>query len=313
MSIASGEWWIDDSGMAQYADGDVGDQNHEGMALQAILSEHGIDVEDPETPELWPGHITKAEEKWLVKHGMPKNVAKALQEAADIRELMIEWKGWMRIAGSAVELWEWNQAALDTLRGGIYEAWGGDDWDTLDPEELDFDVMIEEASTRRTFAVPLKALMDDRMDAESLKRLGAKGEIVQAPSAPELRAAWARKAARERGVEENPHAREHFHLLGSTWDVGKAWDILEAKPRAPKTIDTEPLKWFAPLIKTDPKTVTKADLTVPIIVAIVKMKKGRGAIPIDGWHRITRALKEGLTELPAYVLTAKETDKVTLR
>lgn len=32
-----GEWWIDDSGQAQYADGDIGDQNHEMIAFSSGL------------------------------------------------------------------------------------------------------------------------------------------------------------------------------------------------------------------------------------------------------------------------------------
>jgi hypothetical protein len=41
-NIDVGEWWLDDSGSAQYADGDIGDVNHEGMAFQSAL---GVDEE----------------------------------------------------------------------------------------------------------------------------------------------------------------------------------------------------------------------------------------------------------------------------
>ncbi len=36
MSILRGEWWIDDNGDATYADGDVGDQNHEMVAFESL-------------------------------------------------------------------------------------------------------------------------------------------------------------------------------------------------------------------------------------------------------------------------------------
>lgn len=35
-----GEWWIDDSGFAEYADGDIGDQNHEAIALGSAFGIH---------------------------------------------------------------------------------------------------------------------------------------------------------------------------------------------------------------------------------------------------------------------------------
>lgn len=208
MSIASGEWWIDESGMAQYADGDVGDQNHAGMALDNILAQYDINLdEEPDAPVIDPYSLSADAKRWLRKKGMPAKAIKMI-DGGDPREYMIEHNGWIRLAGTAAELWTFDDATLGSLRSGVYEAWEGDAWDDIDPGELDFDVLVEEAKTRRTFAIPLTALMDDRMDAESLKRLGAEGEIVQAPSAPELRAAWGRKAARERGLEENPQRKQ---------------------------------------------------------------------------------------------------------
>lgn len=46
----TGEWWIDDDGTPQYADGDVGDVNHEAyvrqMLVYQVLSDFGIDGSD---------------------------------------------------------------------------------------------------------------------------------------------------------------------------------------------------------------------------------------------------------------------------
>lgn len=42
MSLLSGEWWIDDSGSATFADGDVGDAGHQKTAWGAAI---GLDVE----------------------------------------------------------------------------------------------------------------------------------------------------------------------------------------------------------------------------------------------------------------------------
>ena len=207
--VAGGEWWIQDDGFTMYADGDIGDQNHAMAAYATILSEYDIDPEREEyMPVLVPySPLDASDTAWFRKRGVKGAVLKLLKDGDDPREWMIEHRGWIRLAGANAELWKFDAATLDSLRSGIWEAWDGDAWDDMDPEELDFDVTIEEAKTRRTFAVPLKALMDDRMDVESLKRLGAEGEIVQAPSAPALRAAWARRAAHERGLENPKKAR----------------------------------------------------------------------------------------------------------
>jgi hypothetical protein len=50
--------------------------------------------------------------------------------------------------------------------------------------------------------------------------------------------------------------------------------------------------------------MTKTDLAKPIIIAPLSGPSGEslGLMPIDGWHRIYRALSEGRETLPAHVL-----------
>lgn len=50
----SGEWWIDDSGSAEFADGDVGDVNHEMLAFASAL---GIDADTAESAGINPDNI----------------------------------------------------------------------------------------------------------------------------------------------------------------------------------------------------------------------------------------------------------------
>ena len=35
--VIKGEWWIDDSGFAEYADVDIGDTGHEGIAIRSVI------------------------------------------------------------------------------------------------------------------------------------------------------------------------------------------------------------------------------------------------------------------------------------
>ena len=47
----TGEWWIDEDGSTTYADGDVGDRNHEGIVIETLVHEilyhFDIDVDEP--------------------------------------------------------------------------------------------------------------------------------------------------------------------------------------------------------------------------------------------------------------------------
>lgn len=53
MSLLSGEWWIDESGNNTFADGDVGDSNHEIVAFTTAL---GIDTESLSF-DIYPGGL----------------------------------------------------------------------------------------------------------------------------------------------------------------------------------------------------------------------------------------------------------------
>lgn len=102
-----------------------------------------------------------------------------------------------------------------------------------------------------------------------------------------------------------------FNFLGKVWDIDAAMEILKKKPRASKMLD---ITQAMSLIRTDPKYVASIDLSKapPIIVGTIKSKGEEFWLPLDGWHRIRKAKDLGLTELPAYILTKKETDRIVL-
>lgn len=196
--VSSGEWWIDDFGIAEFADGDIGDTNHSIQAFEAMV---GFSLMDSDVPEMIPLEpLSQEAVKYLKDYGVEDDVIAYLQDGGDPREWAIQHRGWIRLAGGAAELWELDNGTLDVLRSGLFDAWG---LDSADEDDWDTDVQIEEAKTRTLIDVPLRALMDDCYDAESLRRLGAAGRPTQAKSGEFLQTAWARKAAGERGVEES--------------------------------------------------------------------------------------------------------------
>jgi hypothetical protein len=120
---------------------------------------------------------------------------------------------------------------------------------------------------------------------------------------------------------------ETFTFLWSEWDVDAAKAIIQAKPRKIERIAVDRLEPF--LSKRTPhKTgtgftiragiLTDADrvandesisLDVPLIVAITP--EGN-ALPIDGWHRVAKAVALGVETLPLVYLTKAESKRVKL-
>jgi hypothetical protein len=114
---------------------------------------------------------------------------------------------------------------------------------------------------------------------------------------------------------------ETFEFLFDVWNVDRAKQIIKDKPRPIQELDLEPLKALvgSPPEPGKPKILvfgvrinwTKAmsddvNLDDPILMAYGHKK----FIPIDGWHRIAKALWKGLKTLPAMKLTKEESKQV---
>jgi hypothetical protein len=122
-------------------------------------------------------------------------------------------------------------------------------------------------------------------------------------------------------------AEETFTFMWSEWDVDAAKAIIAAKPRKIERTTVDRLEPF--LSKRTPHEtgtgftiragiVVDADrvandeminLDVPLIVAITP--EGN-ALPIDGWHRVDKAVALGVETLPLVYLTKAESKRVRL-
>ena len=96
--------------------------------------------------------------------------------------------------------------------------------------------------------------------------------------------------------------REVFRLLAWARDIGEAHRLAAGHPV--HQVDIGGLAGFAPLIHVNPAHLDAVDLAAPILIAPVPEL---GNLVIDGWHRIHRALRDGVTVLPARMLS--ETDE----
>jgi hypothetical protein len=99
-----------------------------------------------------------------------------------------------------------------------------------------------------------------------------------------------------------------FRLLAWAWDIGEAHRLAGGYPV--QQVDIGGLAGFASLIRVDPTHVDEVDLSVPILIAPVPEL---GNLVIDGWHRVQRALRDGITVLPARMLSEADEQHCRIR
>ncbi len=91
------------------------------------------------------------------------------------------------------------------------------------------------------------------------------------------------------------------------WNISKANRIIEASPREPdffrpfeQGVTREQIQDRYPAL--DWEYAKAVDLTRPLLFVPYR---GLAQL-VDGWHRLARAILEGVAELPAYLLTEEE-------
>lgn len=162
----TGEFWIID-GQSIYADGDIGDINHEGIVIQHMFSRLVDDLSGSERfselADIWsPMNECDGVDICMAREAMNNMVDEWLaegiiteEESDDIEEairLEIEWEqealdvalgnvndardygilglGWIRVLGHNVQMREINKNTLSELADGLYDCYQ-EDWDTV--------------------------------------------------------------------------------------------------------------------------------------------------------------------------------------
>jgi len=104
-------------------------------------------------------------------------------------------------------------------------------------------------------------------------------------------------------------SEETFTFMAHSFDVGAAKRILREKGESALVLPlpVQSAATFLGFIGIDPvEDWSTINLDVPVILVTVKGSH----LPIDGWHRITKALNEGRETIPCVILDEKETKKV---
>jgi hypothetical protein len=184
-----GEWWIVD-GRAQYADGDVGDYNHEAMAIEAaqmilkdemlkdpvlqqaaniIFGEQGnYDSWDPIATRSYlldwadgamsNGELTEDEADDIYaaianRTGVDRETIDVAMggDHEDARNFAMKKWGWKRLAGKTVEMWTMTPGDTKDLAEGIWDAY--DD----EAELVRYEIYVHGNNTHYT-EVPFEAI-----------------------------------------------------------------------------------------------------------------------------------------------------------
>lgn len=183
-AFLDGEWWIID-GTAHFADGDVGDFNHEAYVIQHAQY---LLMDGEEDWESWK--ISKAmetyeeikddyseEEAYEMMNEVendPENfIANHIDEVGldsdtffiangnysqDPREWSMKKFGWKRMAGNNITTWTLSSSDLESIKRGI--------WDAFEPEQLENEVFnIEVMSNKKMFwRVPMDVIESGNMN-----------------------------------------------------------------------------------------------------------------------------------------------------
>ncbi len=151
--MLDGEYWIDDSGDLMYADGDIGDYNHESYVIDLMRSRLtdnfsiNVNIEFEDWDEIKTKIVTDILEdegydedkiddffektndldpiitKYLTNQG-EKNAEEIVDIAngnGDPRMYAIEHWGWKRVAGNNIETWTLTYNDMDIIASGIDE------------------------------------------------------------------------------------------------------------------------------------------------------------------------------------------------
>jgi hypothetical protein len=99
---------------------------------------------------------------------------------------------------------------------------------------------------------------------------------------------------------------EYFHFLTYRWDITRAKAVAADLPV--ERFDPRPYFTWLGAVRIDEDHLAQADLSEPLILA--RVTELGGAMLIDGWHRLARALRDGVTDLPCVVLDAEQERRV---
>jgi SAM-dependent methyltransferase len=99
------------------------------------------------------------------------------------------------------------------------------------------------------------------------------------------------------------NANEKFVFGPMTFDIDKAREMSGGKPNSTAAVSAD----WSHKINVDTKAALKSKNPEPVIIAQIPSTNGAQKLLIDGHHRMFKALHEGKTEVPAFVMSPEQT------
>jgi hypothetical protein len=181
-----GEYWIQD-GQVDFADGDIGDRNHEMIARDHIFNQYSDEIislaDDLEISTNFSNHygeidteelsriISEIEEKleeqgmdskaidpYIMEHlGCNRDAYLILRGGGDERMYAMKYEGWIAVRGMNVELYGYDETRRQQLVHGLSEILDQEGIDeSIPPDQLEFS--IDDHKTNRSHSMTLAEL-----------------------------------------------------------------------------------------------------------------------------------------------------------
>ena len=170
--VLSGEWWIFEHGDVHYCDGNVGDVNHEGYAMDTasrkVLDAMNLDSDDEyvdadtlfqrvreaASEELDPPPSEDLSDRQVLdlmakQHGVDVGLIEVALGGGDPRAYAMEHWGWHALRGDTVETWALTPEALKAIQAGVETALDQDGIEPDSPEYLEGGINIATYRGRR--------------------------------------------------------------------------------------------------------------------------------------------------------------------
>jgi hypothetical protein len=191
LESVSGEFWVDDMGQAVYADGDIGDKNHEMIVIESILYGHDVDPEEYEadysTIAKVINKVLSLQPLWSEEEMLPnlkeefdeftddqlenligeaplftKDELAVLEGDMDARDYGLKYLGWIRIKGNEVQVYELTDGdQLKTVINALY-----DQGEIEDEPEAEETFNIEVIKTKVYYTdVPMSTMEDGNLSS----------------------------------------------------------------------------------------------------------------------------------------------------
>lgn len=193
-----GEWWIDDNGVAMFADADIGDMSHSAYVMDMVAREI-LDMFDVDCHEEFCSIVDNMEsvfeniedglseeqiarwndgEEYLVmveylglegeELEMFNRKVQVVLDHIDPRDYCMQYMGWIRVVDANVQTWGISNHILSNIADGLWDAYESDlsEYEDVDEEfEGQPTFTIEVLSTRQLFSgVPWAVIRDKNLN-----------------------------------------------------------------------------------------------------------------------------------------------------